>query len=260
MPLVCSHHPLRVARRMKRRQRKKQHIMIIEGWTLWRIQGRGVSRISFPTSLKWFWDGEDCKDFDSMKGAKLWRCNLWGDKWSGWNHYMPVESNGGHQGCKKLSLTWWKLILVIVQYKSKKLLWSWIIMRRHPFSSWKKQAASVNKFWQEHYDFWIKESYFKSMHIMKIVNILDCIVHEWMVKLGCKSSLNFLEWGRLSRTESQQSAISGKESNSGQKNTNKQVLAVAACNHEKSALWWITAQKAGKLYEVKDFEQFHRNS
>jgi len=49
----------------------------------------------------------------------------------------------------------------------------------------------------------------------------------------------------------------GQRANLGTEETKKQVAIKAIYSHEKSALHWLAAQKASKLYEDMDFAQFH---
>ena len=42
-----------------------------------------------------------------------------------------------------------------------------------------EEARLIDKFWQEHNDFWTKQGYFKSRHIWITAENPDCIAHEW---------------------------------------------------------------------------------
>ena len=132
-----------------------------------------------------------------------------------------------------------------------------------------EEARLIDKFWQEHNDFWTKQGYFKSRHIWITAENSDCIAHKWhknysspftevLGRLGCKTSSNLLgigeaewHWKVTKRNKV------GNRANLGTEKTKKQSAIAAAYSHEKSSLCRKANQKAGKLYEDKDFNQFH---
>jgi hypothetical protein len=132
-----------------------------------------------------------------------------------------------------------------------------------------EEARLIDKFWQEHNDFWTKQGYFKSRHIWITAENPDCIAHEWhknysspftevLGRLGCKTSSNLLGIGEAERHwKVTKRNKGGNRANLGTEKTKKQAAIAAAYSHEKSSLRRKANQKAGKLYEDKDFNQFH---
>ncbi len=132
-----------------------------------------------------------------------------------------------------------------------------------------EEARLIDKFWQEHNDFWTKQGYFKSRHIWITAENPDCLAHEWhknysspftevLGRLGCKTSSNLLGIGEAERHwKVTKRNKGGHRANLSTEKTKKQAAIAAAYSHEKSSLRRKANQKAGKLYEDKDFTQFH---
>ena len=111
-----------------------------------------------------------------------------------------------------------------------------------------EEAMLIDKFWQEHNDFWTKQGYLKSRHIWITAKNPDCIAHEWhnnhsspfteaLGKLECRTSSNFLgigeaEWHRKVTKYNK----AGQRADLGKEKTKKQSTIAAACSHEKPAL------------------------
>ena len=123
----------------------------------------------------------------------------------------------------------------------------------------------IDKFWQEHNNFWTKQGYFKSRHILITAENPDCIAHEWhknysspltevLGRLGCKTSSNLLGIGEAERHwKVTKRNKGGHRANLSTETTKKQAAIAAAYSHEKSSLCRKANQKAGKLYEDKGF-------
>jgi len=132
-----------------------------------------------------------------------------------------------------------------------------------------EEARLIDKFWQEHNDFWTKQGYFKSRHIWINAENPDCIAHEWhnnysspftevLGRLGCKTSSNLGGIGEAERHwKVTKRNKGGQQANLGTEKTKKQAAIAAAYSYEKSALHRWANQKAGKLYEDQDFQQVH---
>ena len=129
-----------------------------------------------------------------------------------------------------------------------------------------EEARLIDTFWQEHNDFWTKQGYFKSRHIWITAENPDCIAHEWhsspftevLGRLGCKTSSNLLGIGEAERHwKVIKRSKGGQRAHVGTEKTKKQAAIAAAYSHEKSSLRRLANQKAGKLYDDNDFQQFH---
>ena len=83
---------------------------------------------------------------------------------------------------------------------------------------------------------------------------------EVLDKLGCRTSSNLLGIGEAEHHwKVTKHDKGGQKSKLGTKKMKKQAAIIAAYSHEKSGLCQKANQKAGKLYEDKDFKQFHGN-
>jgi hypothetical protein len=111
-----------------------------------------------------------------------------------------------------------------------------------------EEARLIDKFWQEHNDFWTKQWYFKSRHKWITAENPDCIFLEWhksysspfteiLGKLGSGSSSNLVRNGEAERHwKVTKQNKGGKRANLGAKKTKKHAAIAAAYSHEKSAL------------------------